>query len=332
MSCREEWWTLCWRRMPVKGKQQRVARRLGVFGDLPTRFMSRGLQVVPWFLEPVLLVPWTALFFLLARAQRRAVTSNLAALFPEWCRARVWWGAFRVFMNFAWTYADVKRCADGVGAVDWTVEGVDAFGHLAESEEGCIILTAHMGNYDMAAPLFSGRFGRTVYAVRAPEREPEMQVIREAELRKKEEQYPGFRSLYNRPGGMIGVDLARLLGAGNVVAVQADRVVFDVASMQVEVEDGLWLRLPKGPLALARATGAACYPLFITRDGWRRYRVTVHPQLALPPRKRGEDDTEAAKLWAETLLHEITKSWSQWFVFELLIGRGAPVEAKEGGA
>lgn len=300
-----------------------------MFGDLPTRLMSRGLLVAPWFLELPLVVMWTALCFLLAGTQRRAVAANLAALFPGWGRARARLGAFRVFMNFAWTYLDVKRCAAGLGSVDWTVEGVDAFGNLAESKEGCIILTAHMGNYDMAAPLFSGRFGRTVYALRAPEREPEMQAIREAELRKKEELHPGFRSLYNRPGGMIGVDLARLLADGNVVAVQADRVVYDIASMQVEAEDGLWLRLPKGPLALARATGAACYPLFITRDGWRRYRVTVHPEMALPPRIRGEEDAAAAKLWAGTLLREIRKSWAQWFVFEPLVGRGAPVEEKE---
>ena len=318
--------------MPKRKKQSKVARRLGVFGDLPTRFMSRGLRVAPWFLEPLLLTMWTGLCFLLAREQRRAVAANLHALFPEWSGARIWCGAYRVFLNFAWTYVDVKRCAAGMGSVDWSVEGVDSFGDLAEAREGCMILTAHMGNYDMAAPLFAGRFGRTVYAVRAPEREPEMQAIREAELHKKEEQNPGFRSLYNRPGGMLGVDLAHLLGDGHVVAVQADRVVFDVAPMQVEVEDGLWMKLPKGPLALARATGVACYPLFITRDGWRRYRVTVHPQLELPPRKRGEDDKAAEKIWAATLLREVRKSWDQWFVFEPLVGRGAPVAAREGQA
>ena len=75
---------------------------------------------------------------------------------------------------------------------------------------------------------------------------------------------------------MLGVELARLLGEGNIVAVQGDRVMFDVSPMDVEVEPGLHMRLPKGPLFLARATRAPCYPLFITRDGWRRYRVTVH--------------------------------------------------------
>ncbi|MFM2243472.1 MAG: hypothetical protein RLZ97_2328, partial [Verrucomicrobiota bacterium] len=34
-------------------------RRLGVFGDLPTRVLTRGLKSAPWFLEPVLVAGWT---------------------------------------------------------------------------------------------------------------------------------------------------------------------------------------------------------------------------------------------------------------------------------
>ena len=71
------------------------------------------------------------------------------------------------------------------------------------------------------------------------------------------------------------------------MAVQGDRVIFDVSPMEVEVEPGLVMRLPKGPLFLARATGAPCFPLFIVRDGWRRYRVVVMPEVKLPPRRRG---------------------------------------------
>ena len=301
--------------------KSRLSARLGVFGDLPTRFLlDHALRVVPWFLEPVLIRVWTFLFFLIAKKQRLAVAGNLRALHPGWGAWRGRFGAWLVFWNFALTYADALRCQTGTGGVDWAVDGLAALEDLANRKEGCIILTAHMGNYDLAAPMFASKFARTLYTVRAREREPETQKIREEEIRKKEEQYPNFRSLYNQEGNLLGVELARLLGEGNIVAVQGDRVIFDVSPMEVEVEPGLRMRLPKGPLFLARATNAPTFPLFIVRDGWRRYRVIVFPPIELPPRKRGVDD-EAGKIWAAAILRVVRGHWRQWYVFEPLLTR-----------
>jgi lauroyl/myristoyl acyltransferase len=305
-------------------KTSRLAGRLGVFGDLPTRLLIHALQVTPWFLEPVLITAWTGLFFGIARAQRRAVAANLRALHPHWGAWRGRFGAWQVFWNFAVTYVDAMRCDTGTGGIDWSIDGLAAMDELSHRSDGCIILTAHMGNYDIAAPVFSSRFKRILYAVRAPEREPETQKIREEEIRRKEEQYPCFKSLFNREGSHLGVELARLLAEGNIVAVQGDRVIFDVSPMFVEVEPGLRMKLPKGPLFLARATGAPCYPLFITRDGWRRYRITVMPVLELPARVRG-DDPVVAGIWARAIFDFTRHHWKQWFVFETLLTREKPL-------
>ncbi len=307
--------------MEATGKSgSRWAARLGVFGDLPTKLALRALYVTPFFLEPVLTAGWTFLFFLIAGPQRRAVTTNLRALHPTWSRPRAICGAWLVFWNFALTYVDALRHETGTGSMDWAVDGLENMQELSNRRDGCIILTAHMGNYDIAAPVFASRFNRTLYTVRAPEREPETQALREAEVRRKEAAHPEFRTLYNTPDGMLGIELARLLGEGNIVAVQADRVMFDVSPMDVEVEPGLVMRLPKGPLYLARATGAPPYPLFIVRDGWRRYRVIILPEVTLPPRKRGAPD-ESAVVWAATLLEIVRKHWRQWYVFEPLVFR-----------
>ena len=304
-------------------KKAGLARRLGVFGDLPSKLVRYALKIIPWFLEPVLIGGWTLLFFGIAKDQRRAVAANLQALFPEWSSLRAVWGSWRVFWNFAITWIDSLRSETGTGGVDWVVDGMEIFEEIARRPEGCIILTAHMGNYDIAAPVFAEKFHRTLYAVRAPEREPEMQALREQELRRKEALQPGFKTLYNQGGGMLGIELARLLGEGNLVAVQGDRVVFDVSPMEVTVEPGLRMRLPKGPLFLARATGAPCYPLFIMRESWRKYKVKVFPELILPARRRGQPD-EAEQVWAKTILDVVRSQWHQWFVFEQLLWRDSP--------
>lgn len=307
--------------MEATGKSgPRWAARLGVFGDVPTKLVLRMLHVTPFFLEPVLTAGWTCLFFLIAGPQRRAVAANLRALHPSWSGPRALHGAWLVFWNFALTYVDALRHETGTGALDWVVDGLETMQELSQRKDGCIILTAHMGNYDIAAPVFASRFNRTLYTVRAPEREPETQALREGEVRRKEAAHPDFRTLYNTSDGMLGIELARLLGEGNIVAVQADRVMFDVSPMDVEVEPGLVMRLPKGPLYLARATGAPPYPLFIVRDAWRRYRVIILPEISLPPRQRGAPD-ESAVIWAATLLAIVRKHWRQWYVFEPLVFR-----------
>lgn len=307
-------------------QKSRWAARCGVFGDLPTRLMLHALRVVPWFLEPVLTGGWTLVFFMIAKSHRRAVAGNLRVLHPGWGAWRGTLGAWQVFWNFALTYVDAQRCESGTGEVDWAVEGLAALEDLANRKEGCIILTAHMGNYDIAAPVFASRIQRTLYTVRAPEREPETQRLRDAEIRRKEACNPNFRTLYNEDGNLLGIELARLLGEGHIVAVQGDRVIFDVSPLDVEVEPGLMMRLPKGPLFLARATGAPCFPLFIVRDGWRRYRVLVMPEVKLPPRKRGVAD-DAATIWAATILAVVRTHWRQWYVFEPLLTR----LARDGG-
>lgn len=292
-----------------------------MFGDLPTRVLHAVLALVPWFMEPVMTRGWTLLFFAIAKEQRRAVAHNLRALHPGWGRWRARRGAWRVFLNFALTYVDALRCETGTGALDWEVDGLAAFDELAAPGPGRIVLTAHMGNYDIAAPVFSGRFGRTLFTVRAPEREAATRAMREGRIRDSEAMYPNFRTLYNTGGGLLGVELARHLREGNLVAVQGDRVMFDVSPLDVEVEPGLMMRLPKGPLALARATGAPCQPLFLTRRGWRRYRITVRPPISLPPRERGAAVDPAAEVWARAVLDIIRPNWAQWFVFEKLFWR-----------
>jgi predicted LPLAT superfamily acyltransferase len=282
--------------------KQNLGRRLGVCGDLHARLLRRALGRLPWFLEAPLIVGWLTFFFALAKNQRRAVASNLRALHPHWGPVRAFIGSWQVFWNFSVTYVDGLRCESGTGEVDWAIEGIDELNALAEH------------------PMFSSRIQRSLYAVRAPEKEPELQKLREEELRRKETLNPHFKTLYNQDGALLGVELARLLKEGNLVAVQGDRVIFDVSPMDVEVEPGLTMRLPRGPLFLVRATGAPCYPLFIMRDGWRRYRVKVLPPLELPQRTRGTD-TEASELWAKTILDIVRERWNQWFVFEPVLWR-----------
>lgn len=299
--------------------RSRLLRRLSVYGDVWTRVLEWGARHSPSWLEPILLGVYGTVFWALCGRQRRAVAANLRVVHPSWSAFHAQFGALRVVYNFGSSLVDAARVSAGRDVIDWDIEGLGNFEQLSNSEGGAVVLTAHMGNYDLAAPVFAGRFGRRLNAVRAPEREAELQA--HYERRRSESEDETFAVRYNADGAMLAVELAKLLGEGELVALQGDRVLFEVSPVIGEMF-GREARLPKGPFALAMASGARVWPLFILRDGWRRYRIRVGESFEVSGERGSRDDAvkRGVERWCEELEAVVDGWWYQWFVFEEVFG------------
>jgi len=302
-----------------------LLRRFGAYGDLTFRFQRWGATVCPPYLEPLYIAFYTGVLFLFGAPVRRGLLTNLGALFPERSVPRLWLDAYRVVWHFAFSIAEASRSRLGESVIDWEIEAPDHPNPATGpgNGQGGIILTAHMGNYDVAATLLAGRFGRRLNAVRAPERHPEAQEWIEREL--TSQNGPDYAVLYNRDDRLLGLDLVHAIQRGELVAIQGDRVLFDVCPMEITVspsgdpERVCRMRLPKGPFVLAMATGAPIHPLFAIRAGWRRYRIVEFPPIFCRAETRDREAAieSTARHWAETvLLPLIREHWDQWFVFE----------------
>ena len=296
---------------------QRHLRRLRLDGDFWTLAKDWGVRRVPFFLEPIFLFTYTLAFFLVCAPPRRAVMANLAVIIPgsePWAN---FFRAFRVFWNFSWSMVDTTRAQAEPDAIDWEIVGLENFQKIANGDGGAVILTAHMGSYDLAAPVFAGKFKRKMNAVRAPERQESLQDYA-AGVREANES-DAFSIKYNRPGNMLGIELAKALAAGEVVAIQGDRIMFDVAPVTT-VWNGRTFQMPKGPFALAAASKCPLYPIFIVRTGWRSYRILVGGAMDAG---RHADDTQrnqglnrAVDDWRKALEGTVREYWHNWFVFE----------------
>lgn len=295
-----------------------LIKKFSVYGDFWTRIQTEGVRRCPFFIEPVLLVFHTVFFFLLCPGTRKPVIENLSILFPESSRFINTLRAFRVFWSFANSITDAAYCREGKNIIDWEVEGDEYFRKFTAGEDGAIVLTAHMGNYDIAASMFANKFGRKLNAVRAPERDP----VRQRYMQEKfsAEGSDDFEVRYNADDKFLGIDLARALMNGEYVAIQGDRVLFDVSSLKVPVREmsGLHMNIPKGPFVLALSSKVAMLPLFAVRLGRRRYRIIILPEFRCERTSRDHDQAikEAAARWVEVLMPVIRRYWFQWYVFE----------------
>ncbi len=292
------------------------AVRMGLHDAFWTRVMLFFMKWLPKRVVLMLAVPVTAIICLLAVPQREAVRMNLRALLPRReARARA---VFRVFYQFALTYLDRLWHLHFGEEVRWEIVGAETFDLLRAEAGGALVFTVHSGNYDLGAALFARKFGRDIHTVRMPEATASMRELREEELREEERREPHLHIHYNEPGGHLGMELCRRLLAGEVVCVQGDRVIGDVAPTEGVAGECVY-RIPRGPLVLAEVAGVPCYPVFLSRVGLLSYRI----ELGAPfiPRDMKVKASAVAEAWLPVMHEFLTRHWDQWFVFEPLVTR-----------
>ena len=270
-------------------------------------------------MHPVLLWCSTVFFFFFAGPARRAFVANLAVILPGSSFAMNHLRAFRTLLNYAWTITESATFKLTRAEFDYDFEGPELLDELAR-KQGAIVLTAHMGSYDLGAGLFAQKFGRGLRMVRAPEPDTESELHLQESLQRTGD--GAVKVDHNTGGGLLSFDLLHALRAGEIVSIQGDRVIPGVG----QTEGCLFGRkvdLPNGPFILALAAQMPIYPLFIVRSGFRRYTIIVRPPITVT-RTLGQRDAAiaaAVEQWCDALENVTARHWHQWFAFVPLFAR-----------
>ena len=292
----------------------RFLRRFLVRGVFWRQFLHWAVLNIPFWLEP-LVMGWWSMFFLLWGPGRRGVIRNLTAVLPGSTTLANFFRTYRVFWNYAWTITDNARFRLMRTIPQWEFEHRENFEALQSHGGGAILLTAHMGSYDLGAALFAELTTRRIVMVRAPEVDPD---TREYEERVHEEKgADGLRVGFNTTATDLAFDLLAAVQSGEIVAIQGDRVTPGVASVETTLF-GKRTHLPAGPFALAMASRAPIFPLFVMRRGRRHYcLLTCEPiTVTRTSRDRDHDIRRGVDEWVRALESAIRKGWQQWFAFE----------------
>ena len=290
-----------------------VLKRFFVHGVFWRQLLRWGVVRIPYFLQPIVMAGWSGIFLMMGKRERSALRENLTLILGKsWLTLS---RAYLVFWNFGWSITEQARFKELRGLVDWEFDGVEHLDRLVRSEEGAIVLTAHMGNYDLGAYLFAEKLKRQLTMVRAPEIDPETDRFESKELKKIES--ANFVVGYSATSDSLAFELLDAIRARHIVAIQGDRVTQGISTFPTTLF-GRETDLPSGPFALAMATHAWIYPLFVIRVGRRRYRVlTEEPfQCLRTGPDRDGDFAAAMERWRIILERVITAHWMQWYMLE----------------
>jgi lauroyl/myristoyl acyltransferase len=257
-------------------------------------------------------------FFFVAAPARKALLRNLLLVHPRSWRIANYLRVLRVFANFGWSLADAAAYRLSKARFRYEVEGARFMEQLTASSGGGIVLTAHMGNYNLGAALFAERFHRRIRMVRAPE--PDALAAQHVSLALQESTAGAVTVGYSDEGTSLAFDLLNVLRAGEIISIQGDRVVGEVARAPV-IFCGQEVLLPNGPFILSLVSETPVYPLFIVRTGYRKYRIIAREPIvcARTGASRDEIIADAMQRWAAVLDQIVRVYWPQWFAFTPLI-------------
>ena len=184
-----------------------------------------------------------------------------------------------------------------------SVTGEENYRAARESKTGVIIVTAHMGSFEVgAAALLTQE--KKIHVLFRPDQRNLFEQIRST-LRKK----LGVVEVPVDEGWTVWMRLRDALANDEAVLIQGDRVLPGQRGQPMPFFDGHTL-LPTGPVKLALATGAPIIPVFTVRTRKGKVRLFIEQAIRVGA---GNDDAESAmRKIAEVMESYVRRFPDQW--------------------
>lgn len=300
---------------PERGWTHRLLGRFHVTGIFWYRFHAWAAATLPSaLLAPIVWVSTSAFFVVLIRI-RRALGDNLD---PVLGRAGLITRQIRIFRsmhNFAWCLTERYERLNTSRSFRIDID-IERWRRQFCGGEGFILITAHIGNYEVGSMLPAVEEGRTVIVVREQEVDADAQQF----VKEMLDRAGGGRwtNHFESDDAFHGMALLQALREGAIIGIQGDRPRQGGRNLEAKIF-GMPFQLPSGPASLARTAETALVPAFVFRRGRRHYEVELgEPIRVARTRDRDRDVAEAMQQVALAIEAAIRRAPYQWFCFRRL--------------
>jgi lauroyl/myristoyl acyltransferase len=300
---------------PERGWSWRLLGRFHVTGVFWYRIHRWGVRMLPSPLLGVFIALFTTFFFVFLRRIRAALAANLDPVLGPCGGWRRQGRIFRSMWNFAWCLSERYERLSTTRTFSVDTEASEHWERTAGTGRGVVLVTAHLGNYEVGSMLPAQAEGRRVHLVREPEPDAEAQAFLQrvvAELAQSD-----YTMHFQSDDPLLGLALLEALQRGEIVAVQGDRPRSGARAVDATLF-GRPFPLPAGPAALARGAGVPLLPVFVFRTGRRRYRVAFRPPIEVAATAKRGGLAAAMQRVANEIEWAIRREPHQWFCFRRL--------------
>lgn len=296
----------------VGGRSKRVLGGLHWTGAFWYRLHSFGVRILPEFALPLMTRLFASVFVIGLGGVRRGIASNLEAVLGPAGRVTNWRRSFRTLLQHAWCMNESYEGLQQAGRQKPAVEGLEHWRAVTGSGRGFVLVTAHVGHWQVGSHLTERGKVSKIHVVREQELDPEAQRFMEEMLRKSAGD--GYEVHFS--GGQdpaLGTRLLKALRAGEVVALQGDRASGRGRRLTIELF-GRPFEVPAGPAALARAAGVPLLPIFVFRSGRASSTLSFRPPIEVSSEQPSRVATRAAmQTYGGELEWAVRREPHQWF-------------------
>lgn len=242
--------------------------------------------------------------FYISKKDRQAVMYNLQPVVEDKNNIRKY--AKEVFINFSYYLVDFykysKLSHDFIKKYV-RINGLENVNKCLSQGKGAIILTAHLGNYELAGAItsFLGYPLSVVALSHADKRINQFFVDRRKKL--------GMKVI---PTGAALKGCIFALEQGDLLALLGDR---DFSGSKLKLKMfGREAYFPRGVVFFALKTGACVIPTFLVRENKKFYNFTFEEPIIFP---KGKGAKEAIMQQYISILEKYIKKYpQQWYLFE----------------
>jgi len=250
------------------------------------------------------------LSYLFYRDARRTVENNLFRVLRDPIKVKKI--TRQVFLNYGIYLADWAKLfsVDTKKAFSRfnVIRGEDVIKRALERKKGIILLTAHLGNWELGGVFFS-YFNLPINIVTGRD---EVQAI--ADVRKGARIFHNIKTITVGDGSFSFIEIVNALRGNEIVAMLVDR--YDREGSVLVDFFGESAYFPVGPVLLARMTGAAVIPAFTIMEPDGNYRAVADSIIDMEfSNEKQKDVLVNLKKIVKVFEKYINKYASQWYNF-----------------